>query len=1068
MADIDYGLLQQAVEKALKNSSKAGYSSGGGGRGGSGSSTSSGSGMLDSLSNGVNSLKNGISSATDVFDDVTNSAERQLDTFNKLSNSGNNFNNDLIGINVSAAQTRQNLDDFSDVISQNGKYMAGLGGSVSRGSQAFVKIAKDFYDSNATDELRQLGYSTKELNDVLAVQVGTQRYTTSMDEEGRRRSYESARALAKEMDAIAKLTGKSRQEQVEEANKRKIDGQVEAKFRLIGIQQGADAEKRAREGYQTAMAAAAARGQEQMAKEQFATGTVISEEAQMQMSLFGKSAIKTAEQMDHLAHGRLEAAEQASKEADAYNLQNQNNEALLTFATLGEAGGAAAKVMVKSVEDNATLTDSVKQVAAANGILLHTQEDYAKALQLAKDQVAMASMGFNEAGKKMSGATEALQNFDARIKDVESGLKTKAYEKTGEAISSAGQKASSMMSEQIGAGKNLGKETPEFAQPIISSFEKAMNAIHDISVGNVANLFINNESIPKRAKGTIGSTGDLYENPGLYIVGEGNEEESILTKSNMMNFAKSALSSGKEQAYNQFSQSISEYNKSNKARVPTIDTKSMSKEIHSTINITGGGTTNHQMKQNKDSLNAEFELDNVTKQFETDMQNVRDRIKSELGDNATFLNVQSAIKTDPIAKQLKEDYNQAEKVLSQRINAGKSFETFKQDFDKNSNEALQEINDFRKETINSIVDVNDSYGSHVDDLKNYKNEEIDFDKKFAEQQKELQSKLNSDILSKTSAANDVIGKSVEGMSEDAIKALLPAGSKMEEFYVDINGKLQSYNNDYVKSISAALDESNKTVETKLQDTTISYKTFNDELTSLIPTIPQNQLNNQKEESTKDFLDLNSDFLKTNNDFLQSTSGFLKNNQNAIKDSIPDNFKDLKNDKLDETLKGHFNLIETQFGNESSDKSKQEFEKNFTQIKEYLGEDEANKYKENFSKSSLSSISETSTEKSKVPTTSSAMESVESTQRQIDDKLEKLFGIENTNKPKQSENKQTKYNEEPSKPKQEIVKKEATLNDVVMSLEMLNKQMSQLLTQHEDIGRKQVKATRDNNGNLFKI
>ena len=47
-------------------------------------------------------------------------------------------------------------------------------------------------------------------------------------------------------------------------------------------------------------------------------------------------------------------------------------------------------------------------------------------------------------------------------------------------------------------------------------------------------------------------------------------------------------------------------------------------------------------------------------------------------------------------------------------------------------------------------------------------------------------------------------------------------------------------------------------------------------------------------------------------------------------------------------------------------------------------------------------------------------------------------------------------------------KDASLNDVVASLNTLNKQMGQLLAQHEELGNKQVRATKNvGSGNLYK-
>ena len=46
------------------------------------------------------------------------------------------------------------------------------------------------------------------------------------------------------------------------------------------------------------------------------------------------------------------------------------------------------------------------------------------------------------------------------------------------------------------------------------------------------------------------------------------------------------------------------------------------------------------------------------------------------------------------------------------------------------------------------------------------------------------------------------------------------------------------------------------------------------------------------------------------------------------------------------------------------------------------------------------------------------------------------------------------------------KKEATLSDVVASLNQLNTKMGQMLAQQADIGNKQVRATKSNSSNLY--
>ena len=429
MADIDYSKMQEAFTQALKRH--------GGGGGGGGNFTGGGG---SSTPESVN-LKN-LKAAAEVTEEgllkVRDSALESVGTFQTLSKSGANFSNDIIGMNVAAAQSRMSLNDFANVIANNGKNMAGLGGSVTRGAEAFGKLSKGFFDSNAGNELQQMGYTAKEVNEVLALQASTSRYTMGVEGKAGDKARESASALAKEMDAIAKLTGKSKDEQMEAAKKRSTDGQIEAKLRLIGIEQGAAAEAAAREGFQKQMASAEARGMGQMAKEMFATGTVTSEEAATQYALLGEAAQKTGEQMAHLSKGNIVAAEAANKEAEAANAKNQRDPTLLRMAAMGDAAGSVGTILKKSTEDNMALHDSVMGLVKGNSTLLKSQDDYAKALERIRTDIAASQKGTNAEGKQVSGATQAAVAAQIAAQNIKSGLAGATEAKTKESESIAG------------------------------------------------------------------------------------------------------------------------------------------------------------------------------------------------------------------------------------------------------------------------------------------------------------------------------------------------------------------------------------------------------------------------------------------------------------------------------------------------------------------------------------------------------------------------------------------------------------------------------------------------------
>jgi hypothetical protein len=484
----DYDGIARAIKTALGG---GGSSFSGGGQPSSGGGISAPTSLDTSSSSKFNeSLKKATSDGVDGFGKAVSNS---TGTLGELSKRGQNFSNDLVGMNTAAAHSRVGLNDFAGVIADNSKGLAGLGGSVTRGAEAFGKLSKGFYDSTMTHELQQMGYSAKDLNQVLAIQASTQRSTLGNDEKSRRLAYTSAADLAKEMDLISKLTGKNREEQMEEAKKRAADGQVEAKLRLIGIEQGADAEAAARAAFQKQFAEAEARGQGQMAKELFATGTVTSQEAATQFALTGEAAQKLAEQMDYLGKGNIAAAEAASKEADAANAKNQRDPTLLRLATLGSAAGDAGMIMKKNVEDNMAVHDSVMAYAKANGIALNSVKDFGKALDGIRTDLKASQEGRKQVGNdvaKKDGKYEDVSGLNKGVvatriagQEVGSGVAqaVEAKDKNGRSIAGdlnqGGRAVESAIGGLTSPGQSLGRKIGEAAEAGAASGGKEGGAI---------------------------------------------------------------------------------------------------------------------------------------------------------------------------------------------------------------------------------------------------------------------------------------------------------------------------------------------------------------------------------------------------------------------------------------------------------------------------------------------------------------------------------------------------------------------------------------------------------------
>lgn len=181
------------------------------------------------------------STAAGLLDKLGDNLDQNIDTWRRLSDTGASFGNDIISMKEQAANARMTIGEMSEVVQKNTTTLAGLGPTVSQSMAAFSKVSKEMYDSGAGEQLRQMGYTTKDLNDVLAVSLSNRRITDLKDEASRKKAYESAASLATEMDAVAKITGQSKQQQLDELRRREADGQRQAAIDSAIAKGGANA-----------------------------------------------------------------------------------------------------------------------------------------------------------------------------------------------------------------------------------------------------------------------------------------------------------------------------------------------------------------------------------------------------------------------------------------------------------------------------------------------------------------------------------------------------------------------------------------------------------------------------------------------------------------------------------------------------------------------------------------------------------------------------------------------------------------------------------------------------------
>ena len=191
-----------------------------------GGSTSGGSVMSEGLSSTKSVLSNAASLISNGVTGISSAINQNLEPWQNAGKIGISFNNDAIGYRTAIAQTRMGTEQFGQAISRTSTGFTALGGTMSDSAKVFAAASTDFSNTNAADQLRNMGYTTAEYNEVLALSMQGRRKFDINDAQSRTQAFQATSDLAQEMDKVAKLTGVSRKEQMDALEKSKTNARV--------------------------------------------------------------------------------------------------------------------------------------------------------------------------------------------------------------------------------------------------------------------------------------------------------------------------------------------------------------------------------------------------------------------------------------------------------------------------------------------------------------------------------------------------------------------------------------------------------------------------------------------------------------------------------------------------------------------------------------------------------------------------------------------------------------------------------------------------------------------------
>ena len=165
--------------------------------------------------------------------------DTNIETFRQLSAVGANFGQSIVDLRLAAAEAALPIDDFAKLIGQNSESLAALFGSTTQGARGIAELGRQVREVGI-NRLAPLGFTIDEINEVLLLNLDSQRRTGILNNLTDTQRRDSAINFAEQLDRLAKLTGQQREEL-----RRQIE-QQRANERFQAFLQGATDETRQR------------------------------------------------------------------------------------------------------------------------------------------------------------------------------------------------------------------------------------------------------------------------------------------------------------------------------------------------------------------------------------------------------------------------------------------------------------------------------------------------------------------------------------------------------------------------------------------------------------------------------------------------------------------------------------------------------------------------------------------------------------------------------------------------------------------------------------------------------
>ena len=170
---------------------------------------------------------------------LTSYLDDNIDTWRELSSVGASFNNSIFDMIGSAANSGMELDQYSAFIRKNSEIMKVFGGTTTLGAKRVGELSKNLRSSELGGRLFEMGFTINDINEGLVNYVDLQVRLGRSETLNTKNLTQATAEYMTDLDALAKVTGKTREEFASIANQIAVDGRIRA-LAARASQDGAD------------------------------------------------------------------------------------------------------------------------------------------------------------------------------------------------------------------------------------------------------------------------------------------------------------------------------------------------------------------------------------------------------------------------------------------------------------------------------------------------------------------------------------------------------------------------------------------------------------------------------------------------------------------------------------------------------------------------------------------------------------------------------------------------------------------------------------------------------------